>query len=497
MILLKKLKYILLAVVLILLLFNSPGQAEQTGDLTATQSDLDGFIRSLDLKEDKDFHILPSDNLDNLTEREFKIVGYTNFLTGNDLELAGTDRVIYFVVNGDTLYKIAQKYNVSISKIKEMNNLSTDILHLGQRLYIPFDIKDGGDYRADEIIYTVQPGDSLHLISERFEVDLSAVKERNDLYSDILYVGQKLYIPKNNDSIKNEIYTVRSGDSLYTIAQNYGITIDEIKNENNLSTDILYIGQKLYIPADDSSENENNDNRTDNKLYYVQPGDSLYKIAERFYTKINIIRELNNLSSENLYVGQKLYVPLPDISGDYDTVLSYVVEKPWETIYSIGEEFNISVWVLKAYNQLESDSIYPGQKLSIPLSLPDGNMNDGFEYTQEELELLARAVYSEARGESFKGEVAVAAVILNRVRHSIFPDTIEGVIFQPWQFTAVHDGQFWLEPEQHAYLAAKAALQGWDPTREAIYYYNPDTATSDWVYYRNVVIKIGDHYFAV
>ena len=81
--------------------------------------------------------------------------------------------------------------------------------------------------------------------------------------------------------------------------------------------------------------------------------------------------------------------------------------------------------------------------------------------------------------------------------NSLFPDNVEDVIFQPWQFTAVHDGQFWLEPNEQSYLAVEAALRGWDPSNGAIYYYNPETATSDWVFYRNVIIEIGDHLFAI
>ncbi len=93
--------------------------------------------------------------------------------------------------------------------------------------------------------------------------------------------------------------------------------------------------------------------------------------------------------------------------------------------------------------------------------------------------------------------MAVAAVVLNRVLSSEFPDTIEEVIFQPWQFAAVDDGQFWLEPNQQSYIAARIALKGWEPTKSAIYYYNPRTAESEWIFYRNVVIKIGQHYFAI
>lgn len=114
-----------------------------------------------------------------------------------------------------------------------------------------------------------------------------------------------------------------------------------------------------------------------------------------------------------------------------------------------------------------------------------------------DLYLLAKCVYAEARGESYVGKVAVAAVILNRVEHPSFPNTIAGVIYQPWAFTAVYDGQINLEPNQECYNAAQDALNGWDPTYGCIYYYNPSTATSDWIYSRQVVTTIGSHVFAV
>lgn len=114
----------------------------------------------------------------------------------------------------------------------------------------------------------------------------------------------------------------------------------------------------------------------------------------------------------------------------------------------------------------------------------------------KEMELLARLVYSEARGESYTGQVAVAAVVMNRLQSGGFPQTIEGVIFEPLAFTAVDDGQFWLTPNKMAYQAAWDAARGWDPTGEALYYFNPDTATSKWIWSRPQIKQIGSHIFA-
>jgi N-acetylmuramoyl-L-alanine amidase len=114
---------------------------------------------------------------------------------------------------------------------------------------------------------------------------------------------------------------------------------------------------------------------------------------------------------------------------------------------------------------------------------------------QNDLHLLAKAVYGEARGEPLEGQVAVAAVILNRVRSPLFPNTVAGVIYEPLAFTCVADGQFYLTPDSSAYRAAQLALDGWDPTGGALYYFNPATATSRWIWSRPYIKTIGRHRF--
>jgi len=117
--------------------------------------------------------------------------------------------------------------------------------------------------------------------------------------------------------------------------------------------------------------------------------------------------------------------------------------------------------------------------------------------TASDHQLLARAVNGEARGEPYEGQVAVAAVILNRVRHSSFPNTIAGVIYQPGAFTAVSDGQINepIDSKSTVYKACQDALNGWDPSGGAIYYFNPNTATSSWIWSRPLIRVIGKHRF--
>ena len=108
---------------------------------------------------------------------------------------------------------------------------------------------------------------------------------------------------------------------------------------------------------------------------------------------------------------------------------------------------------------------------------------------------MANAVYGESRGEPYIGQVAVASVILNRVNSASFPNSISGVIFEPRAFTAVADGQIWLTPNEQAKKAVVDAINGWDPTGEALYYFNPDTATSGWIWTRPQIKQIGKHIF--
>jgi len=133
--------------------------------------------------------------------------------------------------------------------------------------------------------------------------------------------------------------------------------------------------------------------------------------------------------------------------------------------------------------------------LGLPTGAAETIYNSGVS-SNKDVNLLAHIIHGEARGEPYTGKVAVAAVIINRTRDSRFPKTIAGVVYQPGAFDAVSDGQIDLEPDSSSYSAARDAINGWDPTYGCIYYYNPATATSSWIWSRPIILSIGKHNFA-
>ncbi|MGB9881012.1 MAG: cell wall hydrolase, partial [Anaerolineae bacterium] len=152
----------------------------------------------------------------------------------------------------------------------------------------------------------------------------------------------------------------------------------------------------------------------------------------------------------------------------------------------------------RSANRLYTDLLRVGQLLWIPApTATTASRSGAARQNIDDLYLLARVVYAEARGEPYVGQVAVAAVVLNRLASPLFPNTLAGVIYQPGAFTAVADGQINLQPNATAIQAARQAMAGWDPTGGALYYWNPARTTSAWVWSRTIVARIGSHIFAL
>ncbi|MFQ9873046.1 MAG: spore cortex-lytic enzyme [Oscillospiraceae bacterium] len=163
-----------------------------------------------------------------------------------------------------------------------------------------------------------------------------------------------------------------------------------------------------------------------------------------------------------------------------------------------GTQTEKGVRAVQRYNGLTVDGIAGPQTLRV-MGISSGSSSSsggGTSASQSDINLLARIISAEARGEPYEGQVAVGAVVLNRVEHPSFPDTFAGVVYQPGAFTAITDGQFNQPVADSAYNAARDALNGWDPSGGAIYYYNPDKTSNKWIRTRPVIKRIGNHLFA-
>ncbi len=204
----------------------------------------------------------------------------------------------YIVQAGDSLYKIAEKFNTTVDELIEYNNLPTTVLQVGQVLRIP-------KVSSSNIIYTVKAGDTLYKIANTYGVSVDAIKQLNNLTSNILSIGQRLYIPKGTSIEETNfvVYQVKPGDTLYSIARKYNTTVEAIKSYNNLTSNLLTINQTLQIPVDETT--------TENITYVIKKGDTLYQIAGNYGVTVDDIVNLNNLTSTLLNVGDILLIPNP------------------------------------------------------------------------------------------------------------------------------------------------------------------------------------------
>lgn len=209
----------------------------------------------------------------------------------------------------------------------------------------------GSDY------YTVKKGDSLWSIANKYGITVKELKEINKLTSNTLKVGQTLKLTKNNEMIPEDylVYKVKKGDSLWDIAKEYNTTVDTLKKINNLSNGKLTVNQQLFIPKNDNSSVKN----TGEINYVVQKGDNLWTIANKYDTTISDIKKLNNLKTNTLQIGQVLKIPG---STNYNT---YTVKKG-DSLWKIADKYGTTVNKLMTINNLDSTTLQIGQSLLIP-----------------------------------------------------------------------------------------------------------------------------------
>ena len=269
----------------------------------------------------------------------------------------------YTVQKGDSLWSIAKRFNVGVDEIKSANNLTSNLISVGQKLVIP------GAAPSDQtnVTYVVQKGDSLWSIANANNTTVDEIANLNDLDTNTIYVGQILQIPNSGDlqenpsSTSDTVYVVKSGDTLYSIALRYDTTPNAIINKNNLTSSVLTIGQQLIIPADPESTGE--DEMTTNNTYVVQNGDSLYSISRMYGISVDDIKNANNLTSNILTIGQVLTIPTDEVSSNTSNL--YVVQKG-DSLWSIANRFGVSINQIRMINNLNSDILNIGQTLIIP-----------------------------------------------------------------------------------------------------------------------------------
>lgn len=203
----------------------------------------------------------------------------------------------YVVKSGDTLWSIAKKYGVSVDELKEKNNLNSNALSINQVLLIPTVLEEVPEEIGE--YYTVVSGDTLYSIANKYGLTVDELKSLNNLSSNLLSIGQRLLVKPTTASTTEETYTVKKGDNLYQIALRFDTTVDALKTLNGLTSNLLSIGQVLKIPSSSSNE----------IVYTVVAGDNLYQIARRFGTTVAAIMSRNNLTNNLLSIGQKLIIP--------------------------------------------------------------------------------------------------------------------------------------------------------------------------------------------
>ena len=220
-----------------------------------------------------------------------------------------SQHVIHRVRSGETLSTIASRYGVSIAQLKMTNRIRTNLIRPGQRLRIPF---GGADAVSDTKIYTVKAGDTLSTIASRYGVSVVRLKRANRLSGDSLRIGDRLEIPTQvavSDApkrvAKSRTHRVRSGESLYTIGNRYGVSVDRLKAANGLRRNMIRVGQELVIPARSSGGAA----ASNAKVHRVRSGDTLSEIARRYGTTVSKLRSANGLTSNRLRIGQELKIP--------------------------------------------------------------------------------------------------------------------------------------------------------------------------------------------
>ena len=298
----------------------------------------------------------------------------------------------YTVQSGDTLWGIANTHDTTVNNLKQINDLTSDTIYVGQVLKLKQQSNSTSNQAPQSTAdtYTVQSGDTLWGIANTHDTTVNNLKQINDLTSDTIYVGQVLKLTqqsttqqassKPSQSNSSDFYTVKAGDSLWKIAMGNDLTVDHLKQMNNLTTNTIYVGQQLRIKEGQTNSQPSQSNSQTNQssqnagTYTVKAGDTLWGIANDHDTTVNALKQNNHLSSDTIYVGQVLSLGQTSSTSSHNQATAsaqsstsngtYTV-KSGDTLWSIANANDMTVAQLKQKNDLSNDTIYVGQKLNV------------------------------------------------------------------------------------------------------------------------------------
>ncbi|WP_194841367.1 LysM peptidoglycan-binding domain-containing protein [Salinibacillus xinjiangensis] len=295
---------------------------------------------------------------------------FANPVEASQVTQVENNQITYTVSSGDTLYSIAQKFNVKIDLIKSLNNLPGNTIKVGEGLIIP------------STSYSVKAGDTLYSIATKYNLSVDTIMEINKLESTTIKIGQTLTIPSNELAsmpapskpvLVETSHTVKAGDTLYGIANQYGVSVDQLKHANGLTGNTIQVGQALAIPKANETttapapvqQTTTQITQVEDDTYTVKSGDTLIGIATLHNISVDALKKANSLSTDLIQVGQILSIPNDAPAQEAVKKPTIHVVQTGESLSSISNKYSMPIDDIKAINGLSGDTIYVGQSLRL------------------------------------------------------------------------------------------------------------------------------------